>query len=137
MANKKVMGQSVPNEEWLSLVHEEALEPALPIVDAHHHLWIRSGHRYLVPEFVEDMGSGHNIVATVYAECHSMYRQGGDGALQSLGETEFVTGCAAMADSGVFGAWESSLAHVRINSKDKYKNLFFTFKFITFDRNLK
>ena len=25
----------------------------------------------------------------------------------------------------MFGAWESSLAHVRINSKDKYKNLFY------------
>ncbi|MDA7602558.1 hypothetical protein N8706_00665 [Flavobacteriaceae bacterium] len=39
--------------------------------------------------------------------------------------------CLTICVGGVFGAWESSLAHVRINSKDKYKNIFFTFKFIT------
>ena len=127
MANKKVMGKSVPNEDWLNLVHEEALEPALPIIDAHHHLWIRSGHRYLVPEFVEDMRSGHNIVATVYAECHSMYRQGGDEALQSLGETEFVAGCAAMADSGVFGTpafCKGMVGNVDLRLGDKSRAVF-------------
>ncbi len=100
---KKIMGQSVPDDVWLAGVQERPLEPDLPIVDAHHHLWVRSGHRYLVPELLDDLTSGHNIVATVYAECHSMYRRDGPAALRSLGETEFVTGCAAMADSGTFG----------------------------------
>jgi len=100
---KKVMGQSVPDDIWLALRNEEALEPDLPIIDAHHHLWVRSGHTYLLPEFVDDLKTGHNIVATVYAECHSMYRQGGDPSTRSLGETEFVAGCAAMAASGTFG----------------------------------
>ena len=27
------------NQAWLDLVHEEALEPDLPICDPHHHLW--------------------------------------------------------------------------------------------------
>jgi len=101
---KKVMGQSVPDDAWLALLSEEALEPELPIIDAHHHLWMRSGHTYLLPEFVEDLRTGHNVVSTVYAECHSMYRQGGDPKTRSLGETEFVAGCAAMADSGTFGS---------------------------------
>ena len=101
---KKVMGQSAPDDAWLDQVKEKALEPELEIVDPHHHLWIRPGQRYLIPEFAEDIASGHNIVSTVYAECHSMYRQDGPEELKSLGETEFVTGCAAMADSGVFGA---------------------------------
>ncbi len=102
-SKKKIMGQSVPDEAWIEQVREEIIEPELPIIDAHHHLWIRSGHRYLVPEFLEDLQTGHNIVGTIYAECHSMYRQSGPEEWRSLGETEFVTGCAAMADSGVFG----------------------------------
>lgn len=100
---KKVMGQSVPDLEWLAKVQEEALEPDLPIVDPHHHLWVRSGATYLVPELAADIATGHNVVSTVYAQCHSMYRQDGPEELRSLGETEFVTGCAAMGASGAFG----------------------------------
>jgi L-fuconolactonase len=43
------------------------------------------------------------VIATVFEECHSMYRASGPVEEQSLGETEFVTGVAAMADSGAFG----------------------------------
>jgi L-fuconolactonase len=102
-AAKKVMGQSVPNDEWVERTQEDIIEPELPIIDAHHHLWVRGGHRYLLPEFVDDVATGHNIVGTVFAECHSMYRKDGPEELKSLGETEFVTGCAAMGDSGTFG----------------------------------
>ncbi len=100
---KKVMGQSVPDEAWLAQVVEEALEPNLPIVDPHHHLWVRNGATYLVPELAADLASGHNVSSTVFAECHSMYRQDGPEELRSLGETEFVAGCAAMGASGAFG----------------------------------
>ncbi len=55
-----------------------------------------------MPEFAADLDSGHNAVATVFAECHSMYRQDGPEAERSLGETEFVAGQAAMGDSGSF-----------------------------------
>ncbi len=102
-AKKKIMGQSVPDDEWVERVKEDIIEPELPIIDAHHHLWIRPGHHYLVPEFLQDLQSGHNVVGTIYAECHSMYRRDGPEEWRSLGETEFVTGCAAMADSGSFG----------------------------------
>ena len=101
---KKVMGHSAPDNEWLAKVHEDALDPGREIVDPHHHLWMRPGQPYLMPEFVDDLSTGHNIVSTVFAECHSMYRQSGPEALKSLGETEFVAGCAAMAESGVFGS---------------------------------
>lgn len=100
---KKVMGQSVPDLEWLAKVQEEALEPDLVIVDPHHHLWVRSGANYLVPDLAEDLASGHNVVSTVYAQCHSMYRLDGPEELRSLGETEFVVGCAAIGASGAFG----------------------------------
>jgi L-fuconolactonase len=97
------MGRTAPDDAWLSLVQEDILEPDLPIIDPHHHLWMRGGYQYLIPELAADMASGHNIISTVYAECHSMYRPDGRDAEKSLGETDFVTGCAAMAASGAFG----------------------------------
>lgn len=64
-----------PDEAWLARnPPEPILEPDLPIIDTHHHLWDRGGHRYFVPEFLADVATGHNVVATVFLECHSMYR---------------------------------------------------------------
>ena len=96
-------GQTAPDDQWLSLLVEDILEPELPIIDPHHHLWLRSGYTYLLPELAADLNSGHNIIATVFAECHSMYREQGPDAERSLGETEFVRGQAAMSASGEFG----------------------------------
>ena len=64
-------------DERLAQVSEDALEPDLPIVDPHHHLWDRQ-QRYLLDELVRDLNSGHNILATVYLQCGSMYRADGD-----------------------------------------------------------
>ena len=91
------------NEEFLARLTEETLEPDIPIVDPHHHLWIRDGNTYLLPELLADVNAGHNVVATVFEECHSMYRATGPRHEASLGETEFVAGIAAMAESGTFG----------------------------------
>ena len=46
------------------------------------------------------MNSGHNIVATVYVQAQSMYRQSGPVEMRPIGETEFVNGVAAMFASG-------------------------------------
>jgi predicted TIM-barrel fold metal-dependent hydrolase len=92
------------HEAWLARVVEPALEPQLPIVDAHHHLWIRGDAPYLLREFAADLDTGHNVVATVFAECHSMYRATGPVAMQSVGEMEFVAGIAAMSEAGAFGS---------------------------------
>jgi L-fuconolactonase len=99
-------GRSRPPDEALlaRLWPEPILEPDLPIIDTHHHLWMRPGHRYLLEEFLADVQSGHHIVATVFEECHSMYRASGPEALRSVGETEFVAGVAAMSESGTFGS---------------------------------
>lgn len=83
---------------------EEILEPALPIVDPHHHLWDHPKHRYLLDELLADTGSGHRVVATVFVECLSMYRASGPPAMRPVGETEFVNGIAAMSESGRYGA---------------------------------
>ncbi|XOV82842.1 MAG: amidohydrolase family protein [bacterium] len=97
-------GQTAPDDVWLSQVQEEILQPDIAIVDPHHHLWLRGGYTYLLPELAADLASGHKIVATVFAECHSMYRQNSPLRERSLGETEFVRGQAAMSASGAFGS---------------------------------
>ena len=51
----------LPNQQWLRRRSEAALEPGLPIVDAHHHLWDRTSSRYLLDEILGDVGSGHNV----------------------------------------------------------------------------
>ena len=67
-----------PDAAWLAKrPPEPVLEPDLPIIDTHHHLWERPDHRYLLPEFLDDVRTGHSIVATVFIECHAMYRAAG------------------------------------------------------------
>ena len=90
-------------KDWLALRHEEAIDPHRPIVDPHHHLWDRPGWRYLLDEFLVDLASGHNIVATVYVQARTMYRVNGPEALRPLGEVEFANGMAAMSSSGQYG----------------------------------
>src|SRR5262249_26775888 len=84
--------------DWLARRRESALEPELPIVDAHHHLWDRPGWRYLLDELLADIReSGHAVAATVFMQCLAMHRAHGPEALRPVGETEFVNGVAAMA----------------------------------------
>lgn len=105
-----------------ALVTEDILEPDLPIIDPHHHLWDgdqllgpipQSDHgfidihreipRYLLDELLADVKGGHNLRATVFMECGAMYRADGPEALRCVGETEFVNGIAAMSASGLYG----------------------------------
>jgi predicted TIM-barrel fold metal-dependent hydrolase len=92
-----------PRPDWLALRKEEVLDLQRPIVDPHHHLWDRGGQRYLVEEMVDDIASGHNIIATVYVEARSMYRASGPEAFRPVGEVEFANGVAAMSASGGYG----------------------------------
>jgi predicted TIM-barrel fold metal-dependent hydrolase len=90
---------------WLAKrPREAALEPDLPIIDPHHHFWDTADRgRYLLPELLADIGGGHNIVATVFLECRSMYRKDGPPEMAPVGEVEFVNGIAAMSASGGYG----------------------------------
>jgi L-fuconolactonase len=103
---------------------ETILEPDLPIVDAHHHLWdmrplmaslppdtpphalhqaLERSTLYLLDRLAADTGSGHNVIATVFMECGSMYRARGPEDMRVVGEVEFANGIAAMAASGQYG----------------------------------
>jgi predicted TIM-barrel fold metal-dependent hydrolase len=92
-----------PMQEWTNQRHESALEPALAIIDPHHHVWDDSRGRYLMHELAADTNSGHNIVATVYIEAGSMYRADTSETMSPVGEIEFANGIAAMSASGAFG----------------------------------
>jgi predicted TIM-barrel fold metal-dependent hydrolase len=94
-----------PDDAWLARQPQEPiLEPNLPIIDTHHHLWDRRDFRYLLHDFLADTNTGHNIVATIFLQCHTMYRADGPEELRPVGETEFVAGIAAMSDSGGYGS---------------------------------
>ncbi len=82
-------------EEWLARTSEPALEPEIPVIDAHHHLWDRPGSRYVEEDLRRDIASGHDIRATVYVQCRSFYRSGGEEALRPVGEVERIAGIAA------------------------------------------
>ena len=69
---------------------EEPLDPELPIVDPHHHLWEHPTNNYMMTELRSDTDSGHRVEKTVFVECGSGYRVNGPESMSFVGETEFV-----------------------------------------------
>jgi predicted TIM-barrel fold metal-dependent hydrolase len=93
-----------PDPAWHAKAEPEPiLEPDLAIVDTHHHIWDMRGFRYLLPDLLDDLNTGHKIVATVFNECRAMYRAKGPEEMKPVGEVEFCAGVAAMSDSGIYG----------------------------------
>ncbi|GIX30119.1 MAG: amidohydrolase [Porticoccaceae bacterium] len=88
---------------WLSLTREEVFAPELAVVDCHHHFWrglgevFRHAPDYLAEQLVEDLASGHRVLATVVVECGQAWRASGPESLRSLGETAFMLAEAASA----------------------------------------
>ena len=120
--------QAGPQVEWASQVVEDVLEPELPIVDPHHHLFLFAAGRpnehlaaagmkrgvpipgrYMLEEFCAELNaSGHRVVATVYADfpptCFARAAADEpDPLLRCVGETEVVEGLAQLAARGVYG----------------------------------
>lgn len=101
---------------------EAIIDPHLPIIDPHHHLFDL---RPMMPSFARprhslietlepvayynfdtlhaDLSTGHNIVATVFMECGAFYREHGESFLRPVGEVEFANGAAAQGASGLYG----------------------------------
>ncbi|KMO14485.1 amidohydrolase family protein [Methylobacterium indicum] len=102
MATRRIHAPVRP--DWLGLTREAAIEPDLPIVDCHHHLWDRpEGQRYLFLDLLADMEAGHDVRATVFVQSRSMYRPDLAPEFQPVGEVEFANGVAAQAASGLYG----------------------------------
>ncbi|MHA6333677.1 amidohydrolase family protein [Qipengyuania sp. CAU 1752] len=105
---------------------EAIIEPKLPIIDPHHHLWDL---RPMIPAFPEPrhdfieaiagaahytfdalqadtkggLEGGHNIVGTCFMECGAFYNPAYGDAKKTVGEVEFVNGVAAQGASGLYG----------------------------------
>ncbi|MDE2410672.1 MAG: amidohydrolase family protein [Sphingomonadales bacterium] len=101
---------------------EAILEPDLPIIDPHHHLWdlrpmlgafpqplhpflaaIALSPYYTFNELHADATSGHNVIGTVFMECGAFYRAGASDAMKVVGEVQYVNGVAAQSASGLYG----------------------------------
>lgn len=93
-----------PRPEWLELHDEAVIEPDLPIIDAHHHVWEEAGSRYLLDELADDLASGHRVVATVCVQGHYGYRADGPEEYRCVGETEKVAALVAEARTRRLGA---------------------------------
>ena len=108
---------------------EEILEPDLPIIDPHHHLWdlrpllpmfpeprhgfieaIAGAAYYTFDELQADTQTGHRIIGTVFMECGAFYDAGRNDAMKPVGEVEFVNGVAAQGASGLYGEYRPCAA---------------------------
>ncbi|MBH1944272.1 amidohydrolase family protein [Erythrobacter sp. YJ-T3-07] len=101
---------------------EAIIEPDLPIIDPHHHLWdlraligafpeplhpfletVGLSAHYTFDQFMADTASGHRIIGTVFMECGAFYDVSRPEALKVVGEVEYARGVAAQGASGLYG----------------------------------
>jgi predicted TIM-barrel fold metal-dependent hydrolase len=86
----------MPSKQWEKFETETALDPALPIVDPHHHIWAKGWSHdlfdpYDAEELIADMAnSGHNVIATVLVDSHAQHHTEGPVSLRPVGETEYA-----------------------------------------------
>lgn len=83
---------------WQAKLVEEILDPDLPIVDPHHHLWGPPRDKYLADDLAADLSAGHNVQATVYVDCREAYLTEGPEMMRPLGEVRFARGVGEAAD---------------------------------------
>ena len=85
-------------------MREDIIEPDLPIIDPHHHLWHdRPQGRYLIDELTADLNSGHNVVASVFMQCAWMHYPDGPEGFRPVGETECVNAVGVLSARGAYG----------------------------------
>lgn len=91
------------DEEWVNSHQEPTIDPVMPIIDCHHHVWAL-GSPYLVPQLLVDLYSGHNIRATVYVEAaRFMFHAEGDPRFACLGEVEAINQIGESFATGLYG----------------------------------
>jgi predicted TIM-barrel fold metal-dependent hydrolase len=96
---------------WTARVQEAPLDPDLPIVDSHHHLYDDERGRYLASEMLDEIASGHKVVATVYLQHKAAYRTQGPEALRPVGEVEFAADVARTTSRGPVRLCQGIVGH--------------------------
>lgn len=110
---------------------ESIIEPDLPILDPHHHLWdlrammglmqpplhpfsaaLVDAAYYTFDALHADTHSGHRVIGTVFLECRAFWDPSRGPELQPVGEVEFVNGVAAQGASGLYGEYRPCAAIV-------------------------
>jgi len=102
------------NEEILGWLRrqeaEEVLEPELPVIDPHHHLWDRRRDAckyrtivYGLHEILEDLYDGHNVVGTVYCQSKCYRSCQGPAEARAVNEVEHAQGVFAACQAGLYG----------------------------------
>lgn len=90
---------------------EAAIDPDIPVIDTHHHLFdhpnptvarVMRRDRFLIDDYTDLVSDGHNVIATIVMESQAMYRQDGPDEFRTVGETEFFNGQAAMGAGGSY-----------------------------------
>lgn len=103
---------------------EDIVDPDLPIIDPHHHLWdlrplvgafpeplhpfietVAQSAHYTFDQLQADTRSGHRVIGTVFMECGAFYDPSRGEEMKVVGEVEFVNGVAAQGASGLYGAY--------------------------------
>lgn len=91
---------------------EPAIEPDLPVIDSHHHLFDCATdnivhhigrRRFLIDDYVDFISDGHNVIASVYCQTQAIIRPHCPEAVRSVAEVEFANGQAAMSVLGLCG----------------------------------
>jgi len=84
--------------EWLDLVKEAPLEPNLPIIDAHTHLYDDPVRRanlggFMTEEFLGEISaSGHNVISSVHCEAYKTFiDENAPAEFQAVAETRAAT----------------------------------------------
>lgn len=106
-------------EAWLAQHAEPILDPGLPIIDPHHHIWDQPDQRYLLPELLADANSGHDIRATVFIQCGAQYAMDEPPERRPLGETRFMARVAEAAAGGAMGACAGIVGLVDLTLGDR------------------
>ena len=92
------------SDEWISLTHEDPVDPKRRILDPHHHFWGADdchdlGHAYPHEQLLAEMG-GHDVAGSVYIECDAAWRKDGPEHLRPVGETASVAAQAKRTETG-------------------------------------
>lgn len=120
---------------------EEIIEPDLPIIDPHHHLWdlrpllpafpaprhpfldtLAHNPHYTFDQLLAHLSTGHNIRATVFMECGAFYNSDYGEEKKVVGEVEYVNGVAAQSASGIYGpvrACAAIVGHADLRQRDR------------------